>query len=235
MGIGKNSSLESIICQESESLIEELSKSAKESMGSRLSMRQRFMPAANNVIWRIVNGRLTTQSDPEVVKLTDDVTAVMTKFDPGSLSNLLQQCYWWIPRVYHWLGIVDNLSNVGKPLLASLEKNIQDGRPDNQGTFIDRHLARLEMNKSNPGSAFCGEKGMSNLKGCLLDLFLAGKGEWLKLRSHVAWRGDKNRVKPQWVFFCSKSQNFLGFIQWGEKYRGLLISGRKTDQFYPEG
>ncbi len=175
MGIGKNST-ESVICQESENLIEELNKAVKEQGEGRLSMCQRFMPAVNNVLWRILNGRLTSQSDPEVVALTNHITAVMAVFDPGHLSNFLQVTYGWVVRVYNYLGL-PNLSTAAQPLRASLEKNIREGRPDYEGTYIERHLAKLDENKNNPGSAFHGAKGMCHLKGVAFDLFLAGKFE----------------------------------------------------------
>lgn len=48
------------------------------------------------------------------------------------------------------------------------------GKPDEQGTYIDRHYAVMEKKRGVAGSVFSPDRGLVQLRGAIFDLLMAG-------------------------------------------------------------
>ena len=48
------------------------------------------MPATNNVIWRLVTGKRTSQDDPELKNFTEMIQKNFQFYDPSSVFALIQ-------------------------------------------------------------------------------------------------------------------------------------------------
>ena len=56
----------------------------------QIGMHHRFSVAINNVIWRLVTGRRTSQRDPQMTYLTKVINDMFDGFDPSNPLALLQ-------------------------------------------------------------------------------------------------------------------------------------------------
>ena len=68
-------------------------------------MHHRFSVAINNVIWRLVTGRRTSQHDPEMNYLTQTINDMFDGFDPGHPLALLQMNNGFVYSAMKMLGI----------------------------------------------------------------------------------------------------------------------------------
>ncbi len=171
--MSRNSVMEDIIAQEVQSSMEMLHQKVQDQPGKPFHMEGRFMPAMNNIIWRFITGRQSKQTDPEVQELSRLTTEWFQMFDPSRFSGLVQLNFRYASHICKMLGL-NNLLDIGGPLTERFRKDIANGSPDEHGTYIDRHLAKLEKSKDNPNSVFYGLKGIQQLHGIVFDFFSAG-------------------------------------------------------------
>ncbi len=68
-------------------------------------MHHRFSVAINNVIWRLVTGRRTSQRDPTMNYLTQTINDMFDGFDPSKPLALLQMNYRLVYSAMRWIGM----------------------------------------------------------------------------------------------------------------------------------
>ena len=89
LGMGKKDTMEEVVSQEVEDVESIFSKEMKEK-GS-VAVNRKLGPAINNVIWRILTGKRTKQSDLDLVYLTNCVSDLFEANGPSkSLLGMLQ-------------------------------------------------------------------------------------------------------------------------------------------------
>ncbi len=175
LGFGK-SPMEDVIMEEVRDVCEELKKKAAADPKSQVAICKVFAPASNNVIWRFVSGNRTKQDDPELIDLMVATKDVFLLFSTD-LFKMTQMYSMWFSKVCKWLGVKNNVYDVGQKLNSKLYQMAEQGQPDKHGSFIERHLYMQEELGNNSSSIFSKRQGMDYLKGGLFDLFLAGNTE----------------------------------------------------------
>ena len=170
LGMGKKDTMEDIISQEVSILCETLAKRIKEG-DNPVTINHVFMTAVNNVVWRMVTGKRSKQSDPEMVVLTKNVWDFFRVLERGSILQVLQLNSYWVTKLSQWFS-VENMVDICKPMLEMFRREVKQSVADADGNYFDRFL--YEISKADRNSTFHGDDGSIHLIGSVFDIFAAG-------------------------------------------------------------
>jgi len=152
LGLGKKGPMDVIIREEAEHINKVFAKAAQE--GTPLKMNRRFPPAINNVVWRMLNGKSTSQDDEELKHLTDSICEV---FQGNDFRNVLRQIEGSSPfisacvKFVTLMEIVQRINNdffrflgyktagdFTKPLKTMVDREVTEKEADPNGFFIEK-------------------------------------------------------------------------------------------------
>ncbi len=151
-----------------------------------------FLPVTNNIIWRLLTGKVTDVEDPEAKRLALLVGNAFAAMTPSNARHTAQANSNLIYRLSLLLGIptvLDALNPIAETIADEINFYKGDANADN---YIQRNLAEIDAAK--PGQVHYGSRGTSHMKGTILDLFIAGTDttatlmEWTLL--YLAGRAD---------------------------------------------
>ncbi len=166
LGMGKQDTMTDIINQEVAILCDSLAEKAAATVETRtkgLTINYIFMTAVNNVVCRIITGKRTLQSDPQLKVLTKNVWDFFRVMERGSILNVLQVNSWLISRLSQ-IFKVENLIDICEQMLNMFRQEVKEsGTADPDGNYIDRFLAEIES--ADPASSFHGNDGQIHLIG----------------------------------------------------------------------
>ena len=172
LGMGRKESMDNIIVEEAESLIQRFREYADKNIPVKI--KGFFLRTVNSVVWRITTGTRTTQ-DKEVLELTDKMVEYLKSINPGSLFCLLQLYSSTFTRLCLFLNVPQTLVKRSRGFINLLTKQIGEQTADSNGNFIERYLAEIQKNNDKPDSSFHGADGQKHLLGQMKDIFIAGR------------------------------------------------------------
>jgi len=171
LGMGCRDTMEAVIMQEAESLVAILAEEAANVKA--VSVHHRFSTAINNVVWRLVTGCSTGQKDPQLIYLTQCINDMFDAFDPGKLTSVLQINYGFVYRWMKHLGL-HTVPDYAEPMKEMIVEVVQRSHPNYSGYYIEKFLEQIRSSQDDAASTFYGSKGMIQLVGTAMDLFVAG-------------------------------------------------------------
>ncbi len=80
-----------------------------------------FLPATNNVIWRLISGRRTRQSHPEARRLAAQIRRVLEATGPDSILGAVQRNSAPFCRLCKLLGLEHNFVDLSREIRDRLE------------------------------------------------------------------------------------------------------------------
>ncbi|CAG7821290.1 unnamed protein product [Allacma fusca] len=167
-GFGKRS-MESLVMDEVNELIQGLRKDA----GKSISTRNRFNAAVLNALWTITTGDRFQHDDPELMELVLNIQKGLSGTGGKNPALFMPWLLKLAPSLTGWATLRDIISVTYDYLCPYTDKLMADyegGSPQHfSHVFID------EIKKTtNERSSFFGERGQKTLTAVLMDLFQAG-------------------------------------------------------------
>ncbi|KAB7503700.1 Cytochrome P450 2L1 [Armadillidium nasatum] len=142
----------------------ELVKVMKKQAGVPAPLPEALTPAVINVLWQMIASKRYDLDDQEVIGFE----RLIQKAQESSARLSIQDIFPWIKNIlpetiFNYIIKKHNYSQI-----STIDEHLKILDKNNPRDFIDDYLIEMDKQKNNPDST------MSNLVGCIGDLFTAG-------------------------------------------------------------